>query len=167
MGGVYLLGRQDYTIVSGNIIHDVNSRDYGGWALYADEGSQNLVFENNICYNLSGNCFHQHYGRANVIRNNVFALAGDSLIRFSLIEGHTSGFCYQNVLIPGDKPLYQGTLLSSVESDRNLIYANAEPKGWLSESLGVSAGVKSFETIKKKGIDAHSLIVSCFDLSYR
>lgn len=167
MGGVYLLGRQDHTIVSGNIIHDVKSRDYGGWALYADEGSQNLVFENNICYNVSGNCFHQHYGRANVIRNNVFALAGEALIRFSLIEGHTSGFCYQNVLIPGDKPIYQGALLSSVESDRNLIYANVQPKGWLAESLGVSAGVKSFETIKEKGIDAHSLIAPCVDIPYR
>ena len=54
-----------------------------------------------------------------------------------------------------------------MESDRNLIYANVQPKGWLAESLGVSAGEKSFEAIKEKGIDAHSFIVPCVDIPYR
>jgi len=33
MGGVYLLGVQPGTVVSGNVIHDIYSENYGGWAL--------------------------------------------------------------------------------------------------------------------------------------
>lgn len=124
MGGVYTLGRQDGTIVSENVIHDIKSRDYGGWALYADEGSQNIVFENNLCYNVSQNCFHQHYGRMNVVRNNVFANADEALIKCTHKEAQAGVVAYNNVFLPNEKPVYFTCSPLYFATDNNVIYAN-------------------------------------------
>ena len=106
MGGVYLLGAQPGTVVSGNLIHDIKSRDYGGLALYTDEGSGYVTLENNICYNCSDNCYHQHYGRMNAVRNNIFAFAGKELCRVSRYEGHLSIIFEQNIFLTDGCPVY-------------------------------------------------------------
>lgn len=99
MGGVYLLGAQPGTVVKGNKIHDIYAREYGGWAIYTDEGSAFVRVENNICYRCSDNCYHQHYGRMNVVKNNIFAFAGKELCRITWGEVHLSCIFEQNILI--------------------------------------------------------------------
>lgn len=99
MGGVYLLGAQPGTIVENNRIHDIYAREYGGWALYADEGCAYVRWQNNICYHCADNCYHLHYGRMNVVKNNIFAFAGKELCRVTWGETHLSTIFEHNVLI--------------------------------------------------------------------
>ncbi len=128
MGGVYLLGAQPGTVVEGNLIHDIKSRYYGGWALYTDEGSAYIVLRNNICYNVSANCYHQHYGVLNQVRNNIFAYAGNEAIRITRVEAQECLLIENNIILctPG-KAVYGNCTPMSISTDRNIIW-NADGK---------------------------------------
>lgn len=91
----------DVTIVSNNLIHDIACLEYSGWALYTDEGTNYVTFENNICYNTTDNVFHQYYGAMNVVRNNIFAFSGHALLRVSLYEKHLSPIYERNLPLSG------------------------------------------------------------------
>lgn len=123
MGGVYLLGGQPGTVVSGNVIHDIKSKNYGGWALYTDEGSSYITLENNICYNVSENCYHQHYGSMNAVRNNIFAYAEQEAVRITRREPH-EGLLLQNniILCKEGKAVYGEANAMVLSTDRNLIW---------------------------------------------
>lgn len=106
MGGIYLLGRQPGTVVAGNVIHDVKSANYGGWALYTDEGSSGITLEGNLCYCVSENCFHQHYGEQNTVRGNIFAFSGGAAARLTRAEEHLSVIFENNLMLLNGKPAY-------------------------------------------------------------
>ncbi|MBQ7299732.1 MAG: right-handed parallel beta-helix repeat-containing protein [Clostridia bacterium] len=126
MGGVYLLGSQPGTVVSGNVIHDIRCKEYGGWALYTDEGSAGILLENNLCYNTSSNSYHQHYGSSNVVRNNIFALADDNMLRVSRAEPHLSILFRGNIVLSKGTPMLAeyGMPLEegAIVSNRNLFW---------------------------------------------
>jgi len=105
MGGVYLLGSQPGTVVANNRIHDIKCKEYGGWALYTDEGSAGMLLENNLCYRTSSNSYHQHYGTSNVVRNNIFADAGEPLLRVSRPEAHLSIMFTENIVLSTGTPI--------------------------------------------------------------
>lgn len=85
MGGIYTLGNQPGTVISGNVIHNVaadpDEGGYGGWGVYLDEGSAYILVENNLAYCCGSDSYHLHYGSYNTIRNNIFALSGESQVR--------------------------------------------------------------------------------------
>ena len=135
MGGVYLLGVQPGTRVADNVIHDIESRYYGGWGLYTDEGSSNIVLEHNLVYNCSCEAYHQHYGRENIVRENVFAFGKDAVIAVTNLrqDGYASPgqhygkaiSFYKNLLITNGSPFYRAgasevLLQNKIDSESNI-----------------------------------------------
>lgn len=110
MGGIYTLGVQPDTVISGNIIYNVGCDEgaygYGGWGIYLDEGSSEMLVENNLVYDCSSQTFHQHYGRDNIIRNNIFAFGGDGAFIITRNEEHNSLTLTNNILVTDDAPVY-------------------------------------------------------------
>ena len=107
MAGIYLLGMQSGTVVEDNYVHDVVSGHYGGHGIYTDEGSSYVTIERNTVANCRSNCFYQHYGINNAVRDNVFAFGQHGVVAMGRSEGHIGVIFENNTVISGaDEPMY-------------------------------------------------------------
>lgn len=126
MGAIYTLGIQPDTVISGNVIYNVGcdkgQYGYGGWGIYLDEGSSEILVEKNLVYDCSSQTFHQHYGKDNMIRNNIFAFGGDGQFKISKREDHNSLYLYNNIFVGNDTPMYKETLSLDWFKDDNNLY---------------------------------------------
>ncbi len=82
LGGIYMLGVQQGSVVSGNVIHDctcyTGESGYAGNGLYLDSGCEFMTIENNLVFNCATSCFNTTLSKNNIIKNNIFALSGQS-----------------------------------------------------------------------------------------
>lgn len=151
MGGVYCLGASEGTSVSHNVIHHIYSFEYGGWGLYTDEGSTGILMENNLVYLCKNSGFHQHYGKENTIRNNIFAANLQGQLQATRIEPHLSFHFTQNIVW-----FSTGTLLSS---NWNQINLDAQRNAyWDTRTDQPRFGNQSFAQWQAAGKDAGSVI---------
>lgn len=121
MGCIYTLGIQPGTVERNNICHDITRYDkgYGGWGIYTDEGSSDILIENNLVYRTEDGGFLQHYGANNTVRNNIFAFGnpGRSQIFRAKDENHLSFTFEHNIVYWRNGK--DGKLLGGVWDDNN------------------------------------------------
>lgn len=108
MGGIYSLGISPGTVLRGNVIHDITSHTYGGWGLYTDEGSSGMLLEQNLVYRTKSAGFHQHYGRENVVRNNIFLFGGEAGMMRTRREEHLSLVFERNIVVSDNGRMVKG-----------------------------------------------------------
>jgi len=151
MGGIYTLGISPGTRLCHNLIHDVASFSYGGWGLYTDEGSTGILLENNIVYNTRTGGFHQHYGRDNIVRNNIFAFARLGQVQRTREEDHTSFVFERNIVLWREGPLLHGSWKNGHwRSDHNL--------AWHTGGEAFDFAGRTADEWQAAGHDVHSLV---------
>jgi hypothetical protein len=151
MGGIYTLGPSEGTVVANNVFHDIYSFSYGGWGMYTDEGSTGEIFENNLVYNTKTGSFHQHYGKENILRNNILAFSQEQQIQATRVEDHLS-FTLENNLVYWDT----GKLLAGPWD--KLRFVSRKNLFWQSAGRPVDFAGKSLAQWQAKGHEQGSLV---------
>lgn len=80
-----------------NIVHDVVRREYGGWGIYPDEGSHDLLVQKNLIYRCEDSAFNGHRNHAITAENNIFAFSRTAQVD----RGGIGGFeltCRRNLI---------------------------------------------------------------------
>ncbi|MBQ7543242.1 MAG: right-handed parallel beta-helix repeat-containing protein [Clostridia bacterium] len=147
MGGIYTLGVQPGTVISGNVIHDVAADPgvggYGGWGIYLDEGSSFILVEKNLVYACASQGFHQHYGRENVVRNNIIAGNEMGQLRISRVEEHVSAVFERNIVVGFDRAMFVNVKTQKWLEDGNLYWDTVRGE-WVRSARRVEDGGTDF-----------------------
>ena len=150
MGGIYTLGNQEGSRLDHNLIHDVQSFTYGGWGIYPDEGTTGLQVTNNVVYGCKAAGFHQHYGKDNVIENNVFALNTEAQLARTRAEDHRSFTFAHNVVYWTHGDLFNGNWTGGqIDLDDNVYWDAKGPVKFAGTALS---------DWQKTGHDVHSAV---------
>jgi hypothetical protein len=157
MGGIYTLGVQPGTILRSNLIHDVRMHNYGGWCIYLDEGTSHVVVENNVCYNADSEIFQLHYGRENIVRNNIFAFSKLGIVSLTVSEKEHKAFTFErNIVLSDGTAIFTARDGSSLDrrgfsSDLNLLW-------------DVSSGEKVFSANQHRDAEGNTVLARRWDL---
>lgn len=153
MGGIYCLGDSPGTVLRNNVVHDVYDYRTGSLAIYTDEGSTGILIENNIGYHTTYANFHQHYGKENIVRNNIWAFGKDCQLSRARQEDHISFTFERNIVyFDNGKLLKGGWTNGKFRMDYNLYWDTSHPEGDLKFADW------TFAEWQAQGHDQHSLI---------
>jgi hypothetical protein len=151
MGGIYNLGIQSGTVLRHNLIHDVESYAYGGWGLYTDEGSTEMLLEYNVVYNTKEGNYDHHYGRNNRVRNNIFAFSKNDQVTLTRVEEHRSVVFENNIVLMDNGRVFPAQWTKAqVWSDGNLY--------WDISGQPMNFGGLSFAEWQARGQDIHGAV---------
>ena len=151
MGGIYTLGLSTGTKLRRNLIHDVRCYVYGGWGIYFDVGTRDIVAEENIVYNCQTGVFHQHYGRDNIVQNNIFGPSEQHHLERTREEDHLSFTFRHNIFyIRGGKFLNGNWFRPGYIFEQNLY--------WRADRKKLKFLDLTFKQWQERGQDLNSLV---------
>jgi hypothetical protein len=162
IGGIYTLGVSPGTVLHHNLIHDITrfergSQGYGGWGIYLDAGSSEILVENNVVYNTRDGGLHLHcynFPYGDRIINNIFAFADTGqLMRNANHEpdGNHANI-ERNIVYNADPRMLSGNNWkpdSHFTSDRNCFFSESGPPDFDGHT---------FAEWQKTGHDTHSIV---------
>lgn len=154
MAAVYTLGPQPGTVIRGCNMHDIGAATYGGWGMYNDEGSTGIVWENNLVHETQDSGYHQHYGRGNIVRNNIIAFCAEEHLRRSRAEDFFAFAFERNIVLLGP-----GKLLAI--EDKNWLDGHVDLHSnvyWKPDGPIKSFAGKSWNEWQFSGQDAGSVV---------
>lgn len=151
MGGIYTLGNHAGSVIRGNRFDDIWAYSYGGWGIYFDEGTTGLVAEDNWVRHTKTGGFHQHYGKDNLMRNNVLVDGYEQWLERTRIEPDHTSFTFERNVVIGHRPtVFKGNWHEKLVVDHNVY--------WRPEGMADFDGNPDFATWQKRsGVDAHSV----------
>jgi hypothetical protein len=151
MGAIYTLGISPGTVLRHNLIHDVWDWEegYGAGGIYPDEGSSQILIENNVVYRTATGGLTVHYGKDNTARNNIFAFGRDLQVYLGRRDKDSSLTFDHNIVYYDEGALFQRE--SDLTADYNIYF---DTRG---EPLEFPVGL-DFAAWQAKGLDVHSQI---------
>jgi len=152
MGGIYTLGESQGTVIRHNLFEDIWCYPAYSHAsgIYFDQGTTDLLVENNIVNGATDSGFICHYGKDSIVRNNIFANAGKFGFSLSKPEEHRS-FIFEHNIVYLDHPHMAGRRVTENEDvDFNLYWSTGdEPLDFCGMTL---------EEWRAAGHDQHSIV---------
>lgn len=164
IGGIYTLGVSPGTVLHHNLIHDVTrfqrgEQGYGGWGIYLDAGSSEILVENNVVYNTRDGGLHLHcygYPYGDTIRNNVFAFSDEAQLMRNANDEPDEGLhatIERNIVYNANPRMLWGSNWaekSKLASDYNCYFSEA--------AEGANFNGKPLAEWQATGRDGHSIV---------
>ena len=153
LAGIYTCSTPG-TRIRYNVVHDVSRRDYGGWGIYLDQGSHDLLIQKNLIYRCQDGALFAHHNQDITAENNIFAFSHQAQIeRYGM--GGFELTCRRNLIyftegkaVGGGSSGHDGRDVCAF--DRNLY--------WITSGGPVVFGDKTFAQWQAVGHDKDSLI---------
>ena len=151
LSAIYTLGEIPGTIIRNNLLHDTYDYQYGSWGIGLDQATSGVLVENNILYN-HGHGTGIHYGRDNIIRNNIIAFCRTNVLGIGRVEDHKTVDFVRNIVYGTG-----GTLISGAWGKAKMV---SDYNCYWDPALGqdLEMGEWMFEEWQEKGLDTHSVL---------
>ncbi len=151
-GGIYTLGQQPGMVICGNVIHDIACYGYGAWGIYPDEGSSEMRVEQNLVCGTKKAAYSTHYGRDNLVQDNIFANSQADHLGLGKHETHRSTVFRRNVVFMSNG------LIQSSGTWEPAHYTAADNVFWTLDGTPVTFKGQRLETLQKAGQNLGSVI---------
>jgi hypothetical protein len=137
-----------------NRVHDVSRRDYGGWGIYPDQGSHDLLIQNNLVYRCQDGALFAHHNQNITVENNIFAFSPTLQIERYGIGGFELT-CRRNLVY-----YQEGYAIgpSGIENSGTNVCVFDRNIYWNLSGGPVLFGPKSFAQWQAQGQDQHGLV---------
>ena len=147
-GVIYIFGQVNM-IIQYNYLHDcIGGTDYGSLTgIYFDEGCYGILARYNLIVNCTSNSY-THYGRGNVLYNNLFAYPAICQIRYSAKVCYEAATSYiANIFYNGD---FFQDYMENMANDNSIFQFNVADKAlYISDSHFVHDNEKAVAPIPK------------------